>query len=134
MNIGAFSRRTACPIETVRYYERIGIIQDVPRTASGYRVYGEDHVRRLSFIRRARALGFTLKEVRELLALVDEPGHSCEEMRGLAQAQLDRIRARMAELAALESVLDNTIAQCAGGDVPQCPIFNALTAEGVGTP
>ena len=84
---------------------------------------------RLNFIRRARALGFPLDEVRALLRLVDEDDHSCAEVEVLARGHLDSVRARIADLKAMEAVLEDMVARCAGGTVPDCPIIEALFRE-----
>ncbi|MCH7930404.1 MAG: helix-turn-helix domain-containing protein [Proteobacteria bacterium] len=135
LTIGELSKRTGCIIETIRYYERIGVMPAPPRTAGGHRIYDRDHLKRLNFVRRARALGFTLGQVRGLLALADERETSCAEVERLARAQLDQVRARIDDLGRMEGVLDEMVARCAGGSVPECPILEALFDggdEGVG--
>ncbi len=126
MTIGELSKRTGCIIETIRYYERIGVMPAPPRTAGGHRIYDRDHLKRLNFVRRARALGFTLDQVRGLLALADERETSCAEVEKLARAHLDQVRARIDDLGRMEAVLDEMVAACAGGSVPECPILEAL--------
>ena len=96
--IGALSSRTGCSIETIRYYERIGLLPAPPRSAGGHRVYDLDHLKRLTFIRRSRALGFTLDQVRGLLGLVDGGDFSCDDIRRLTLAHLGEIRDKIAEL------------------------------------
>lgn len=129
VSIGALAARTGCKTETIRYYERIGIMPRPPRTSGGQRRYRIDHLMRLNFIRRARALGFPLDEVRALLRLVDEDDHSCAEVEVLARGHLDSVRARIADLKAMEAVLEDMVARCAGGTVPDCPIIEALFRE-----
>ncbi len=128
LTIGPLARRARCKIETVRYYERIGVMPRVRRTEGGHRLYGPDELARLTFIRRARELGFTLDEVRDLLRMVDEPGHTCEEVRDIATRHLDEVRAKISDLHALETVLDETVALCADAKAPapECPILTAL--------
>lgn len=126
MTIGELSKRTGCIIETIRYYERIGVMPAPPRTAGGHRIYDRDHLKRLNFVRRARALGFTLDQVRGLLALADERETSCAEVERLARAQLDQVRGRIDDLRRMDAVLDEMVARCAGGRVPECPILEAL--------
>jgi MerR family mercuric resistance operon transcriptional regulator len=126
VTIGQLSRATGCNIETIRYYERIGILPDPPRSLGGHRLYGEDHKKRLHFVCRSRELGFMLKQVRDLLALVDETGHSCEEVRALTLDHLGSVKRKLADLQRMEVVLADMAASCDGGDVPDCPIVEAL--------
>jgi MerR family mercuric resistance operon transcriptional regulator len=118
--------RTGCKIETIRYYERIGLLPAVPRTEGGHRIYRDDHARRLAFIRRARELGFSLDQVRELLAWADEDDPVCEEVQAIAARHRDRIRAKIADLRSLERALSKAIAQCETGVAPECPVLTAL--------
>jgi MerR family mercuric resistance operon transcriptional regulator len=125
--IGGLARRAGVNVETIRYYERVGLMRPPPRTAGGYRVYGEDDATRLLFIRRARELGFTLDQVRDLLRLADDREHSCAEARGLAVAHLADVRAKLADLRRMERVLEQMVAGCADGSLPECPILEALS-------
>jgi MerR family transcriptional regulator, mercuric resistance operon regulatory protein len=118
---------TGCNLETVRYYESIGVMPEPPRTSRNYRAYDESHVGRLQFIMRARELGFTLDEVRDLLALVDGGAQTCGEVQGIANTHLATVRAKIADLTRIEQVLSSTVAQCTGDDVPDCPVIDALT-------
>lgn len=122
------ARCTGCHPETIRYYEKIGMLPDPPRTASGYRVYDESHVRRLRFILRARELGFPLEEVRGLLTLVDEGLPSCAEVKARTERHLADVRAKIADLRRIEQVLAETASRCSGEDVPECPVLDALTS------
>ena len=126
LSIGGVARRSGVQIETIRYYERIGLLAPPPRTAGGHRVFGEAEVKRLNFVRRARELGFTLGQVRDLLALADGREDSCAEVEKLARAQLDATSGRIADLARMEAVLAEMVARCASGTVPDCPILEAL--------
>jgi MerR family mercuric resistance operon transcriptional regulator len=126
--IGRLAKRAGVNIETIRYYERVDLMRPPPRTAGGYRIYGEDDVTRLRFIRRARELGFTLDEVRALLRLAEDREHSCAEARELASTQLSDVQAKLADLARMERVLAEMIARCADGRLPECPILEALSA------
>ena len=99
------------------------------RSAGGYRLYGTAHLKRLSFIRRARALGFPLEEVRTLLTLADERRRPCAEVRVVAEAHLDDIRAKIGDLKAMERVLKETVARCAKGTGSHCPVIDALYRE-----
>lgn len=124
--IGVAARRSGVNIETIRFYERSGLLKAPPRTAGGHRVYDTDGVKRLNFVRRARELGFTLDQIRDLLALADEAETSCAEVAVLANDQLDAVRGRLADLARMETVLAAMIERCAHGTVPDCPILEAL--------
>lgn len=128
LTIGALSKRTKANIETIRYYERIGIMPAPPRTEGGQRVYSVAHIKRLAFIRRSRQLGFSLDEVRGLLRLVDGGDYTCGEVRDVTIAHIEDIRHKIADLRRMERVLKDMAAKCAGGDVPECPILDALSA------
>jgi MerR family mercuric resistance operon transcriptional regulator len=128
MGIGALSRRASCNIETIRYYECIGMLPAPPRTAGDHRVYDREHLKRLGFIRGARELGFTLPRVRELLRLVDGPDGTCEDVKEIALSHLIEVRRKIADLHRIESVLAATADRCAGGEVPDCPLVDALFA------
>jgi MerR family mercuric resistance operon transcriptional regulator len=124
--IGALSKQTGCHIETIRYYERIGLMPAPPRTSGGRRAYEEPHVRRLTFIRRGRELGFTLDEIRGLLRLVEGGHYTCEEVRTITLDHLAEMRRKIADLRRLARVLKGMAAECAGGTLPECPIIEAL--------
>lgn len=120
------ARLTGCNLETIRYYEKTGMIPDPPRTAAGYRVYDERHAARLRFILRARELGFSLREVRGLLDLVDGGTQTCAEVKERTERHQADVRAKIADLTRIEEVLTATAAQCSGEDVPECPVLEAL--------
>lgn len=124
---GDLAKLTGCNLETIRYYENIGVMPEPPRTSKNYRAYDESHVGRLRFIMRSRELGFTLEEVRDLLALVDGGAQTCGEVQALANTHLTSVRAKIADLRRIEHVLSSTVAQCTGDDVPDCPVIDALT-------
>ncbi len=126
LTIGKMSKRTGCNIETIRYYERIGIMPTPPRTAGGHRLYGQDHVKRLTFIRRGRELGFKLEEIRVLLRLVDGDDYTCGEVKSLTLDHAREVRRKIADLKKMERVLTKMAAECEGGEVPDCPIIEAL--------
>jgi MerR family transcriptional regulator, mercuric resistance operon regulatory protein len=131
LSIGALSRLTGVHIETIRYYERVKMLPAPPRTEAGRRTYGQSHRRTLGFIRRARDLGFSLDEIRALLEL-DWPGRaSCAEVREIASLHLANVRTKLADLARLEAVLSETVAQCEGNLTPQCPVLDILDGERV---
>lgn len=121
------ARLTGCNLETIRYYENIGIMPEPPRNANNYRSYDEAHVSRLRFVMRSRDLGLTLEEIRDLLKLVDGGLQTCAEVQGLAARHLDSVRAKIADLRRIERVLSRTISECTGDDVPDCAVINALT-------
>lgn len=130
IQIGELSRRTSCNIETIRYYERIGLLAAPVRSAGRYRIYDAAAVRRLVFIRRARELGFSLDEVRALLALSTSDGQqSCAEARELAARHVRAIRTKIADLWAMERVLTDAVQRCAAGERPGCPIIDAVSAH-----
>jgi MerR family mercuric resistance operon transcriptional regulator len=126
LTIGRLAARTGVNIETIRYYERIGMIPPPPRSAGGQRRYEESHLRRLCFVRRCRELGFPLDEIRALLTLVDGGDYSCAEVRDMTVRQLDAVRRRIVDLRVMERTLDSMASACAGGSVPDCPIVDAL--------
>lgn len=124
--IGELSKATRCNIETIRYYERIGLLREPARTAGRFRRYSVLDSKRLSFIRRARDLGFTLDEVRTLLRLADKRDSSCADVRDLAAARLRDVRAKIADLETMERILHEMVLQCADGTLPECPLIDAL--------
>ena len=127
-SIGELSRLTGVNIETIRYYERINMMPHPPRTASGRRVYGEVETRTLSFIRRSRELGFTLDEIRALLALSAEQGQEvCADVRHLAANHLRDVRAKIADLRAMERILVDAVRRCEEGESARCPLIDALS-------
>lgn len=130
--IGELSRRGASNVPTIRYYEQIGLLPRAARNAGGHRVYGEDDLRRLLFIRRCRDFGFAIEQVRELLALTEAGDRDCNEARDLARAHLDTVRGKLRSLQALERSLadfvQNCTASCAGGPATQCVILEDLSS------
>jgi MerR family transcriptional regulator, mercuric resistance operon regulatory protein len=128
MPIGELSRRTGGNIETIRYYERIGLLP-TPDRAGRYRRYGSADTRRLIFIRRARELGFTLDEVRALLRLSEaDGGTACADVRELAARHLTEVKAKLAALRVMERTLTEAVRRCDAGEVPGCPLIDALSA------
>ena len=128
MGIGALAAATGCHIETIRYYEHIGLLPHPPRTAGGRRVYAAEHARRVNFVRRSRELGFSLEEVRALLALA-AGGQSCGDVRRMTLAHLTRVQEKIAGLERMAAILASTAARCVGGRSPDCPILDALAAS-----
>lgn len=133
MNIGRLGRLTDTKVETIRYYERIGLLPPPPppRTGGNYRAYSDAHVRRLAFIRRARALGFSLDTIRALLDVSDRPDQPCGDVDALAQAQIREVEGRIADLTRLRDELVRIAGQCGGGRIADCRIIEALSPEPV---
>ena len=126
MKIGQLAKTTGTAVETVRYYERIGLLPQVARTTGNYRSYGQAEVSRLSFIRRARDLGFSLDQVRTLLSLADDCCRPCGEVDAIAKEHLDAVERKIADLTALRSELSSLIEQCGRGTIADCRILEAL--------
>jgi MerR family copper efflux transcriptional regulator len=127
--IGAVARRAGVGIDTIRYYERENLLPAAQRRASGYRDYGPDAVARLRFIRRAKELGFTLEEIRELLALSGDRERGVKSVKQRAQARLGEIEQRIRELQRVKRGLKQLIDACPGhGALEHCPILRALGA------
>ena len=126
MSIGALSKDAGVHIETIRYYERESILPKARRTQGGHRFYREADVRRLAFIRRSRDLGFTIKEIRSLLSLVDNGDYTCAQIHDLTVQHVDEVKKKVADLRKMEQVLSAMVAQCNRGAIPECPIIDAL--------
>ncbi len=126
---GALAKEAGVNVETIRYYENIELMPEPSRTANGYRVYDETDLKRLSFIRRCRELGFPLDEVRGLLGLVDGGNYTCAEVRDLSIVHLGDVRQKIRDLRKMERTLKEMVSQCDGGLVPECPIVDRLYAS-----
>ena len=127
LTIGQVARLAGIGVETVRFYEREGLLQEPERRQSGYRQYGEEVVGRLLFIRRAKELGFSLAEIRDLLSLRDDPEATAGDVRGRAEAKIAEIEARVRDLQRMKRALLTLTATCSGhGPVGTCPIIEAL--------
>ena len=126
MKIGELSKTTGTNIETVRYYERIGLLPAPDRTAANYRSYGEPHRARLAFVRHSRELGFTIQEVRSLLDLSDHPDRDCMEADRIATSHLVQVEAKIAQLEALRDELARIVGRCRGGVAADCRVIEAL--------
>ena len=124
--IGELARRTGVHIETIRYFEKVGLLDKPDRTEGGHRVYVEQHVRALSFIKRARELGFTPDEVRAILNLGGPGKACCDEVEEIAVHHLEQVRRKIADLARLEGLLASTVERCSGGHVPECAVIDML--------
>ena len=126
LSIGELGRRAGTKVETIRYYERIGLLPAPARTEGNYRVYGEAALNRLSFIRRARDLGFSIEQVRDLLALSDRRDQSCATVDELTRAHLAEVERKIADLEALRRELSALLSQCRQGTISTCLIIEAL--------
>jgi MerR family transcriptional regulator, copper efflux regulator len=127
MTIGELSRLTGVGVQTVRYYEREGLLQPPPRNDSGYRAYDQNAIARMNFIRRSQDLGFTLKEIRELLALQDDKHAECADVRGAAENKLRSIQAKIADLEAIKGELSSLVDSCkCEGPIAQCDLIKCL--------
>ncbi|NIJ38423.1 DNA-binding transcriptional MerR regulator [Sphingopyxis panaciterrae] len=126
MKIGELSRATGTNIETIRYYERIGLLPAPHRTAANYRSYGDAHRSRLTFVRHSRDLGFTIEEIRSLLDLSDHPERDCGEADRIASLHLEQVEEKIAQLALLRDELTRIVGRCRGGVAADCRVIEAL--------
>ena len=127
LTIGALARAAEVGIETIRFYERKGLLPEPPRTQAGYRQYAPDTVRRLRFIRRAQGLGFSLGEISELLDLRIAELSACDTVERRARDKLAQIGEKISELKRIESALERLVVRCkAGGTTSECPILEEL--------
>jgi MerR family mercuric resistance operon transcriptional regulator len=124
--IGEMSKRTGVNIETIRYYERIEIMPQPDRTAGGNRQYNHNQLKRLSFIKTSRELGFSIGEIQALLEMVDRQDFTCGEVHGLTIGHLASVREKIKGLRKLEKALVDMASECSQGDVPDCPILETL--------
>jgi len=128
--IGELARRAGVNVETLRFHERQGLLPVPSRLPSGYRAYPPESVRLIRFIKRAQGLGFTLNEIRELLALRVQPGTTPAKMRGQAERKLTDVRRKVADLQAIERALGKLIAACPGhGSLGECPVLRHLEGD-----
>ena len=125
-SIGEMARRADTKVQTIRYYEQIGLMPAPPRTAGNQRRYNKKDLQRLQFIRHARAFGFRVVDIRDLLALADQPEHSCAQADELARKQLQSVEARIRGLERLRQELARMITQCDGGHVHSCRVIQVL--------
>ncbi len=130
LTIGKLAKRARVSIDTVRFYERQGLIAPPPRTESNYRLYPEAEVRRLRFIKRAKALGFSLNEIKELLALSNNPGATKADVKQLTEAKIEDIRQKITDLTRILEALEHLAGRCDGhGPVSDCPILKAMDSD-----
>lgn len=126
LTIGDLARLTNTKVNTIRYYEEIGLMLVAGRTAGGRRIYGDGDTRRLAFIRQSRSLGFSLDAIRGLLALADDTSQPCEAVDRIAREHLTEIESKIAHLSAMRAELDRMIGSCREGTVAQCKIIESL--------
>lgn len=126
MKIGELSRATGTNIETIRYYERIGLLPAPSRTAANYRSYGDTHRARLAFVRHSRDLGFTIEEIRSLLDLSDHPERDCADADRIATRHLEQVEEKIAQLTLLREELSRIVGRCRGGVAADCRVIEAL--------
>ncbi|HHG90754.1 MAG TPA: Cu(I)-responsive transcriptional regulator [Devosia sp.] len=130
MNIGDVSARSGLPAKTIRYYEDIGLLKPL-RDANGYRAFQEKELHKLTFLGRARALGFTIEDCRALLALYDDDTRESADVKRIANEHLKQIEAKIADLKSMRDTLSHLIDECAGDDRPDCPILKDLSTHKV---
>jgi MerR family transcriptional regulator, copper efflux regulator len=126
MNIGEVAARAGVPAKTIRYYEEVGLIRPAERTSNGYRAYSSSDLHILRFVQRARSLGFTMRECKQLLALWSDPQRASADVKALAEVRIAHIDRKMAELAAMRSALIVLADSCQGDARPDCPILEDL--------
>ena len=124
--IGKLSSQSSVNIETIRYYERISLLPLPQKSARGTRQYVQDDLKRLSFIKRSRELGFSISEIRELLQMVDSQNYTCSQIRDITKKQLENVKSKVRDLQKIEGILSKMVAECSDGAVPNCPIIDTL--------
>lgn len=129
LNIGDAAKASGVSAKMIRHYEAIGLLKEAKRTGAGYRVYGEDDVRVLQFIHRARALGFSLEQIGKLLSLWQDRGRASADVRALARAHIDELNRKIAEMEAMRRTLEALAASCHGDARSSCPILDDLAAQ-----
>lgn len=123
---GALAEKTGVKSETIRYYEKVGLMPEPSRAANAYRVYDESHAKRLAFIKRCRELGFPQSEIASLLGLVDRKDYTCKEVQSYAISRIHDLDARIQDLHRIRRTLADLAAKCGGDRAPECPILDAL--------
>jgi len=125
--IGQMAKVGNCKVQTIRYYEQIGLLPEPERTAGNQRIYRQVHRDRLNFIRHSRELGFSLEQIRKILTLNDDPGHSCDEVDKIARAHLHDVESKIKRLQEMRKELKRMVTQCAGDQVADCRIIEVLS-------
>lgn len=126
---GDLAKRSGCNLETIRYYETIGLMKSPERTSTGHRLYSKGDQQRLGFILRGRDLGFSIEELKSLLTLVDSHEYTCGEVRDITTNHLASVRKKLKNLKRLESALASVAARCTGEDIPDCPVIDVLFGQ-----
>lgn len=128
ITVGVLAAETDCNVETVRYYEKSGLMPEPSRSEGGHRLYTLDHIKRLTFIRKCRELGFSIEQVKNMLRFIDEPGHACSEVKLMTLQHAKEIQQKIEDLKRLEKALNSMAEQCAREEytAEQCPIIDAL--------
>ncbi len=129
MNISSAAKLSDMSAKTIRYYEEIGLVEPAGRTNAGYRDYGDREVHMLQFLNRARSLGFSVKECRELLSLYNDQDRASADVKAIAKIHMEEIGRKIDELAAMRETLGSLIHKCHGDDRPDCPILKGLAGE-----
>ena len=129
MRIAEAASRSGMAAKTIRFYEETGLVAPAPRTYSGYREFGDDDVRRLRFIHRARGLGFSVEEVGRLLSLWSDRERASADVKRLALGHVERIESKMAELRSMRDAILHLAERCHGDDRPECPILDGIAGE-----
>ena len=127
LTIGELARRSGCKVQTIRYYEQIGLIDPARRSEGNQRRYDARHADRLAFIRHSRELGFSLDAIRDLLALAGEPDRPCGDADRIARRHLRDVEHRLVRLTALKTELERMVEQCAGGKIANCRVIEVLS-------
>ena len=127
LTIGRAAEAAGCKVQTIRYYEQIGLLRRPPRSEGNQRLFAHEDIRRLAFIRHARALGFPLQAIRDLLSLGDEPDQSREAADAIARSQLEDVEQRIEYLQALRRELKRMVEQCRGGRIADCRVIEVLS-------
>lgn len=126
--IGELARRTGCQVVTIRYYEQAGLLPEPARTAGGHRAYTVNHFRRLDFIKRGRSLGFPLAAISGLLSLVEDGDATCTDIDAVAEQHLEEVRAKIADLRAIEEKLERSLAECRHKTRSECAVAEVLVS------
>jgi MerR family transcriptional regulator, mercuric resistance operon regulatory protein len=130
MTIGQLAKKSNTDAQTIRYYERLGLVAKPRRTESNYRVYDTDSIARLTFIRRAKEIGFSLNDIKALLGMADGKVSRCVEVQEFAVTRLSKIQSQIADLKAMEKTLSKLVRQCATSEkISECPILETLTEK-----
>jgi len=131
VNIGEAANATGVTAKMIRYYESIGLIKESARTDAGYRIYGENDLHTLRFVKRARKLGFSIEQIRDLLTLWHDPTRASKDVKAVAKSHVEELDRRIAELTEMRDTLNHLARNCAGDHRPDCPILTSLATDDV---